>query len=217
MKYAPSPLDASAGRDEMEQALSAYQAYGGPGRVLFLLDSSGSMAGLWQGPSGGPGLLRQTLGGLGTADEYGVWAVADTGDGPYETLLGFGAHRREDAEKTLDERARVRDVSADPHAALLAAFDEMEDRKDDGRPQLIVHITDGKHGEHLSGGRLTDVLDRAGASGVPVTVAVLGAGGCDRGPDRRIADVSGGRCLDAGDDVGRRPARRDRPHRNGDD
>ncbi|MEV5232845.1 vWA domain-containing protein [Streptomyces pseudogriseolus] len=203
VKYAPSPLDASAGRDEMEQALSAYQAYGGPGRVLFLLDSSGSMAGLWQGPSGGPGLLRQTLGGLGTADEYGVWAVADTGDGPYETLLGFGAHRREDAEKTLDERARVRDVSADPHAALLAAFDEMEDRKDDGRPQLIVHITDGRHGEHLSGGRLTDVLDRAGASGVPVTVAVLGAGGCDRGrPDRRIADVSGGRCLDAGDDVG---------------
>ncbi|MGA5121150.1 substrate-binding domain-containing protein [Streptomyces pseudogriseolus] len=203
VKYAPSPLDASAGRNEMEQALSAYQAYGGPGRVLFLLDSSGSMAGLWQGPSGGPGLLRQTLGGLGTADEYGVWAVADTGDGPYETLLGFGAHRREDAEKTLDERARVRDVSADPHAALLAAFDEMEDRKDDGRPQLIVHITDGRHGEHLSGGRLTDVLDRAETSGVPVTVAVLGAGGCDRGrPDRRIADVSGGRCLDAGDDVG---------------
>ncbi|MFZ4152276.1 substrate-binding domain-containing protein [Streptomyces pseudogriseolus] len=203
VKYAPSPLDASAGRNEMEQALSAYQAYGGPGRVLFLLDSSGSMADVWQGPSGGPGLLRQTLGGLGTADEYGVWAVADTGDGPYETLLGFGAHRREDAEESLDERARVRDVSADPHAALLAAFDEMEDRKDDGRPQLIVHITDGRHGEHLGGGRLTDVLDRAEASGVPVTVAVLGAGGCDRGrPDRRIADVSGGRCLDAGDDVG---------------
>ncbi|MET9164278.1 VWA domain-containing protein [Streptomyces sp. Akac8] len=203
VSYAPSPLDESAGRDEMEQALSAYQAYGGPGRVLFLLDSSGSMAGLWQGPSGGPGLLRQTLGGLGPEDEYGVWAVADTGDGPYETLLGFGRHGRKDAEEAVDERARVRDASADPHAALLAAFDEMEDRRDDGRPRMIVHITDGRHGENLEGGRLVEVLDRAEASGVPVTVAVLGSGGCDEGrPDRRIAEVSGGRCLDAGDDVG---------------
>ncbi|MEV3959214.1 vWA domain-containing protein [Streptomyces albogriseolus] len=203
VKYAPSPLDESAGRNEMEQALSAYQAYGGPGRVLFLLDSSGSMAGVWQGPSGGPGLLRQTLGGLGADDEYGAWSVADTGDGPYETLLGFGRHAREDAERAVDERARVRDASADPHAALLAAFDEMEDRGDDGRPQLIVHITDGRHGDRLSGGRLREVLDRAEASRVPVTVAVLGSGGCDEGrPDRRIADVSGGRCLDAGDDVG---------------
>ncbi|MFH9330752.1 substrate-binding domain-containing protein [Streptomyces althioticus] len=203
VKLAPSPLDESAGRNEMEQALSAYQAYGGPGRVLFLLDSSGSMADLWQGPSGGPGLLRQTLGGLGAEDEYGVWAVADTGDGPYETLLGFGRHWRKDAEEAVDERARVRDASADPHAALLAAFDEMEDRGDDGRPQMIVHITDGEHGEHLAGGRLREVLDRAEASEVPVTVAVLGSGGCDEGrPDQRIAEVSGGRCLDAGDDVG---------------
>lgn len=135
VSYAPSPLDASAGRDEMERALGAYQAYGGPGRVLFLLDSSGSMAGLWEGPSGGPGLLRQTLGGLGSDDEYGVWAVADTGDGPYETLLGLGRHWREDAEEAVDERARVRDASADPHAALLAAFDELEDRGDDGGPR----------------------------------------------------------------------------------
>lgn len=203
VKFAPSPLDESAGRNEMEQALSAYQAYGGPGRVLFLLDSSGSMADLWQGPSGGPGLLRQTLGGLGGEDEYGVWAVADTGEGPYETLLGFGRHWRKDAEEAVDERARVRDASADPHAALLAAFDEMEDRGDDGRPQMIVHITDGQHGEYLQGGRLREVLNRAESSEVPVTVAVLGSGGCDEGrPDRRIAEVSGGRCLDAGDDVG---------------
>ncbi|MEQ8145647.1 substrate-binding domain-containing protein [Streptomyces sp. OP7] len=203
MMYAPAPLDESAGRDAMERALRDYQAYGGPGRVLFLLDSSGSMADRWQGPSGGPGLLRQSLGGLGTADEYGVWAVADTGDGPYETLLGFGTHRTPDAQRAVDTRARVRDAAADPHAVLLAAFDEMERRRGDGRPQLIVHITDGEHGERLSGGRLTEVLDRAAAGGPPVTVAVLGSGGCDPGrPDRRIADAGGGRCLDAGDDIG---------------
>ncbi|MCT7357169.1 substrate-binding domain-containing protein, partial [Streptomyces sp. 15-116A] len=89
---APSPLDESAGRRAMERALTEYREVGGPGRVLFLLDSSGSMAGLWQGPSGGPGLLRQSLGGLGGEDEYGVWSVAGTGERTQETLLPLASH-----------------------------------------------------------------------------------------------------------------------------
>lgn len=200
---APTPLDESAGRDAMERALRAYRDAGGPGRVLFLLDSSGSMTNLWQGPSGGPGLLRQSLGGLGGQDEYGVWAVAGTGDRPYGTLLRLGPHGRADAERALDTGARVRDAEADPHAALLAALDEMRERGDDRRPQLIVHITDGEDNGRLTGERLDDVLAEARTSGVPVTVVSLQSGGCDPGrPDRRIADASGGRCLDAGDDLG---------------
>ncbi|MEZ3180167.1 substrate-binding domain-containing protein [Streptomyces pimonensis] len=201
--HAPTPLVESAGRDAMERALRAYRDAGGPGRVLFLLDSSGSMIDLWQGPGGGPGLLRQSLGGLGERDEYGVWAVAGTGDRPYGTLLRLGPHGRADAERALDTGARVRDAEADPHAALLAALDEMEERGDDRRPQLIVHITDGEDNDRLTGERLVDVLDGARASGVPVTVVSLQSGGCDPDrPDRRIADVSGGRCLDTGDDLG---------------
>ncbi|MFB9352669.1 substrate-binding domain-containing protein [Streptomyces heliomycini] len=203
MLHAPTPLVESAGRDAMERALRAYRDAGGPGRVLFLLDSSGSMIGQWQGPSGGPGLLRQSLGGLGERDEYGVWAVAGTGDRPYGTLLRLGPHGRADAARALDAGARVRDAEADPHAALLAALHEMGERGDDRRPQLIVHITDGEDNGRLTGERLDDVLDRARATGVPVTVVSLQSGGCDPGrPDRRIADVSGGRCLDLGDDLG---------------
>jgi hypothetical protein len=200
----PTPLDESAGRDAMARTLRAYQDAGGPGRVLFLLDSSGSMTGLWEGPSGGPGLLRQSLGGLGGQDEYGVWAVAGTGDDPpYGTLLPLGPHTRADAERTVDAGARVRDAEADPHAALLAALDEMRDRGDDRRPQLIVHITDGEDNDRLTGDRLDDVLTAARTSGVPVTVVSLQSGGCDRDrPDRRIADASDGRCLDADDDLG---------------
>ncbi|WP_309061572.1 substrate-binding domain-containing protein [Streptomyces sp.] len=199
---APSPLHQSAGRDAMERALKAYQDAGGPGRVLFLLDSSGSMTGLWKGPSGGPGLLRQSLGGLGGQDEYGVWAVAGPGDRPYGTLLPLDRHRRADAERAVGT-ARVRDAEADPHAALLAALDEMTARGDDHRPQLIVHITDGEDNDRLTGDRLDEVLARARTSDVPVTVVSLQSGGCDPDrPDRRIADVSGGRCLDAVDDLG---------------
>ncbi|NED17206.1 VWA domain-containing protein, partial [Streptomyces sp. SID9913] len=142
-------------------------------------------------------------GGLGGRDEYGVWGVAGKPGRPYRTVLPLGPHRRADAERTVTARARVQDAEADPHAALLAAFDVMEGLGADDRPQLIVHITDGEDNDRLTGGRLREVLDRAGTAGVPVTVVSLQNAGCDLDrPDRRIADASGGRCLDTGDDLG---------------
>jgi hypothetical protein len=201
----PEPLDESAGRDEMTNTLDRYRAAHGPGRVLFLLDSSGSMAGLWEGPSGGPGLLKQSLGGLGGQDEYAVWGVSGTsGDRPYETLLPFGPHTRKEAERAVDTRAHVRGAQADPHAALLAALDEMAERGTaDDRPQLIVHITDGEDDTALTAGNLDDVLTRARSAKIPVATVSLDSAGCDRTkPAARIATASGGRCLDAGDDLG---------------
>lgn len=213
--HAPSPLHESAGQRAMERALAEYREVGGPGRVLFLLDSSSSMGRLWEGPSGGPGLLRQSLGGLGGRDVYGVWGVAGGGDEPYRTVLPLARHRRADAERTVMLRAEVQNAEADPHAALLAAFDVMErSGGDDERPQLIVHITDGEDHDRLTGERLREVLDRAGTAGVPVTVVSLQNAGCDPDrPDRRIADASGGRCLDTADDLG--PALQDEVARTG--
>ncbi len=101
---APSPLTESAGRDAMEASLEGYRGANGPGRVLFLLDGSGSMAGQWEGPSGGPGLLKQSLGGLGGRDEYAV-GVSDTGGDTHETVLSFGPHSRKDAERAIDREA----------------------------------------------------------------------------------------------------------------
>ncbi|MEU5887926.1 caspase family protein [Streptomyces sp. NPDC047461] len=201
----PEPLDESAGAEEMTHVLERYRAAHGPGRVLYLLDSSGSMAGLWKGPSGGPGLLKQSLGGLGGEDEYAVWGVSGTsGDRPYETVLPFGPHTRKEAERAVDTRAEVRDAQADPHAALLAALDEMAERGTaDDRPQLIVHITDGEDDTALTAGNLDDVLTRARSAKIPVATVSLASAGCDpTAPAARIATASGGRCLDAGDDLG---------------
>ncbi|GAB2832666.1 hypothetical protein GCM10027073_71440 [Streptomyces chlorus] len=211
---APSALDRFAGRDAMEAALAEYRAAGGPGRVLYLLDSSLSMKkDLWEGPSGGPALLKQSLGGLGERDRYGVWAVADTGDRSYEKLLPIGQHRRADVERTLDARARVRDAEADPRDALDAAFEAMEPFGSDSR-RLIVYITDSEDSDQLSRDHLDDILAGARNSEVPVTVVSLTDHGCDPGrPDRQIADVSRGRCLDSGDDPG--PALRDEVARTG--
>ncbi|MFG3656609.1 caspase family protein [Streptomyces sp. NPDC047706] len=202
---APSLLIESAGRDAMETALRRYRDARGPGRVLFLLDSSGSMAGRWRGPSGGPGLLKESLGGLGGRDEYGVWAVADSArDRSYETLLPFAPHSRGAAEAVIDAGARIRDAEADPHAALVAALAEMAARgADDDRPQLIVHITDDEDAGRLTGARLDDVLTRARLTDVPITTVSLVSGGCDAGrPGALISTASGGRCLDADDELG---------------
>ncbi|GGJ17126.1 caspase family protein [Streptomyces brasiliensis] len=199
----PGKLLESAGRTEMDTALEKYRSANGPGRVLFLLDSSGSMAGRWDGPSGGPGILKQSLGGLGPQDEYGVWAVYGSG---HTVLLPFDRHRNGEAERVLADRnkTRVRDAEADPHAALLAALDDMAGRgKDDDHPQLIVYLTDDEDDNRLKGENLTQVLDKAHQAGVPVAMVSLTSGGCDRGrPDALVSETSGGRCLDAGDDLG---------------
>ncbi|MEU6812860.1 substrate-binding domain-containing protein [Streptomyces sp. NPDC046831] len=201
----PSPLPGAAERTALDTALERYRSANGPGRVLYLLDSSGSMTAQWQGPSGGPGLLKHSLGGLGEQDEYGVWAVHGTsGDRRYDVLLPFDRHRRQDAERLVDGRARVHDAEADPHAALLAALTDMAGRgRDDERPQLIVYVTDDEDDNRLTGDNLRDVLGRAARAGVPVDMVSLVGGSCDQGrPGALIAEASGGRCLDAGDDLG---------------
>ncbi|MEV4784468.1 substrate-binding domain-containing protein [Streptomyces tuirus] len=186
----------------MERALERYGNAHGPGRVLFLLDSSGSMAGRWDGSSGGPGILKQTLPGLGGEDEYGVWAVHGTGDRTHTELLPFGTHERSAAEHALG-KAEVRDAEADPSGALRDALEFMRERgSDDERPQLIVHLTDGEDDGRLAGKALEDVLDRARDAGVPVAMVSLSSSGCDQGrPAPRIAEAGRGRCLDVGDDL----------------
>ncbi|MEV6506621.1 substrate-binding domain-containing protein [Streptomyces sp. NPDC051642] len=203
-----TPADLPAGdRDQqtMENALKRYRGADGPGRVLFLIDDSGSMGALWDGPSGGRGLVKQSLGGLGRGDKYGVWGVSGLNphDAPYKVLLAFGPHARTAAESAID-KATVQDAEADPHAALLAALDYLaEHGVDDSRPRLIVYVTDDEDNTRLTGANLDTVLKKAGSVKVPVAMVSLVSGGCDKGkPDERISDVSGGRCLDADTDLG---------------
>ncbi|MET7988187.1 vWA domain-containing protein [Streptomyces sp. NPDC005281] len=195
----PAPADAVA----MATALRRYRNANGPGQVLFLLDSSGSMGGLWEGPGGAPGILKQSLAGLGDRDEYGVWSVAARGGRPSDVVLPFARHRRADAEKTIDHRTAVRDAESDPDAALRAALEFMAGRgKDDEHPQLILYITDDEDNNHLTGRRLDALLDAMEEKGIPVVMAALDSGGCDQGkPDARISEASGGRCLDTKGDL----------------
>lgn len=195
----PGPADAHT----MASALRNYRNANGPGQVLFLLDSSGSMGDLWEGPGGAPGILKQSLAGLGDQDEYGVWSVTSGGGRTSDVLLPFGRHRRADAEKTIDEKAAVRDAESDPDGALRAAMKFMAGRgKDDEHPQLIVYVTDDEDNNHFTGKGLDVLSDSVKRTGIPVLMAALDSGGCDRGkPDARISEASGGRCLDTKGDL----------------
>ncbi|MFJ4775893.1 caspase family protein [Streptomyces sp. NPDC088762] len=190
----------------MTAALKGYREANGPGRVLFLLDSSGSMGALWEGPGGAPGIIAQSLAGLGERDEYGVWAVASEPGSPrpYSEVLGFGNHRREEAQSVIAANARVKDLEADPYKALVAALEEMGRRGTDGhRPQLIVYITDDEDNNRLTeGGLLAGLLASAREKKTPVVMASLDSGGCDKGkPDAAVSEASGGRCLDTKGDL----------------
>ncbi|MFB7981562.1 caspase family protein [Streptomyces vinaceus] len=202
----PGQLPGPAFPSAMTDALKRYREANGPGRVLFLLDSSGSMGGLWEGPGGAPGIITQSLAGLGPQDEYGVWGVAtEPGSSrPYGEVLGFGKHQREEAQRTITASAQVKDLEADPYRALAAALDHMAQRgTDDHRPQLIVYITDDEDNNRLTeGGRLGDLLASARARRIPVVMASLDSGGCDKGkPDAAVSEASGGRCLDTKGDL----------------
>ncbi|MEU9625533.1 caspase family protein [Streptomyces luteogriseus] len=192
----------SADSSGLDETLEEYGNAHGSGRVLFLLDSSGSMAGLWDGPSAGPGILKRTLPGLGGEDQYGIWAVHGIEGRTHTELLRFRTHPRKDAERALGT-AEVRDAEADPATALLDAMTFMRERgADDERPQLIVYLTDGEDDTRLTGDELEQVVERAGTAGVPVAMVTLNSGACDSGrPGTLIAEASRGRCLDAGDDL----------------
>lgn len=202
----PGQPPARAAQAAMSSALEKYRSAHGPGRVLFLLDSSASMGNLWEGPSGGPGILKQSLGGLGPRDEYGVWAVYGTSGSGHFDLLPFNTHKNTEAGRILADGAttKVHDAEADPHAGLLSALDYMASLgRDDNRPRLIVYLTDDEDNNRLRGAALDEVLTRARLSNVPVTMVSLTNGGCDQSrPDALISAASGGSCLDAGDELG---------------
>ncbi|MFE2147545.1 substrate-binding domain-containing protein, partial [Streptomyces sp. NPDC059456] len=202
----PGPLTSTAVPSEMTRALKGYRDANGPGRVLFLLDSSGSMGSLWEGPGGAPGIIGQSLAGLGDQDEYGVWGVASEPGSPraYGEVLSFGKHPRKEAQAAIAASAQVKDLEADPYRALAAALEFMGQRgTDDHRPQLIVYITDDEdNGRLTEGNRLGELLGSPLLKKTPVVMASLDGGGCDKGkPDAALSEASGGRCLDTKSDL----------------
>ncbi|MBH1937160.1 substrate-binding domain-containing protein [Streptomyces sp. AV19] len=207
------PLSAGEATDTLEK----YRQANAAGRVRFLLDSSGSMNRWWDGANGAREILAQAMGRFGPDDTYGVWGVASEGSGPpYSELLAFGAHGSSSRAAGKDEQDRAAaaarkvaaatpgmSLEADIGGALRAALDGMpRGTEDDGHPQLVVLLTDDEDNGRLDAARGDDLVKLAGDRRVPVVVVSFDSGGCLAGRlDLRLAEASGGRCLDARGDL----------------
>ncbi|MFE6037624.1 caspase family protein [Streptomyces sp. NPDC056452] len=194
----------------LSDTLRRYREALGPGRVLYLLDNSSSMADkrVWDGPGRAKELVTRSMGSLGAKDTYGVWSLA-VRDGKKATdVVPFGPNARDAGQRdgaqravaaagTADLDARIADGLRDALATLRGGS------TDDEQPRLLVLVTDDEDSAAIGKKELGRLLADA-RQGPPVRIVAvsLQSGGCSAGRfGERLTEATGGRCLDPADDI----------------
>ncbi|MGW8884358.1 caspase family protein [Streptomyces sp. NPDC055749] len=196
------------------ETLRRYRQALGPGRVLYLLDNSTSMADkrLWDGSGRAKELVTRSMSSLGAGDAYGVWSVASkkgSKEGSEKDsekggdVVAFGPHTRTAAQKavaaapTADVDARIVDGLREGLGTLRGGPAE------DDPPRLLVLVTDDEDSADIGKQEVAElVADAERAPLVRVVVVSLRSGGCSSGRlNATITEATGGRCLDLSDDI----------------
>ncbi|MFE2915937.1 caspase family protein [Kitasatospora indigofera] len=208
----PAPVDGAtgpgpAGPDtaQITTALAGYAQARLPGRVLFLLDVSGSTADNGK-LAASVAALDRALRVLGPQDSYGLWTfpAAGTAGSGHDEPVPLGSTDPVAGGRALS-RAVALPLSAQLYEAVTQGLDAL--REGAGRqPQLLVVITDGdiRRTDDPQGQEAARALLRSAALGrpqIPVVVAALPAAGCHSTLDD-LAAFSGGRCLPGADGLG---------------
>ncbi|MFF2138265.1 caspase family protein [Streptomyces sp. NPDC058193] len=185
--------------------LSRYRGALGPGRVLYLLDDSTSMADkrVWDGTGGAKALVSRSMSSLGSRDAYGVRTAAVRKGEQAADLVTFGQHTRSDVQRAV---AGAKAVGLDArfadavHAALGTLREEPVEAE---QPRLLVLVTDGEDFEGVTAKEQKELVTEAGRSPlVRIVTASLQDGACTPGRfGEQLAAASGGRCLDPAGDI----------------
>ncbi|WP_327435991.1 VWA domain-containing protein [Streptomyces sp. NBC_01201] len=194
--------DASA---SLNETLSRYRGALGPGRVLYLLDNSTSVADkrLWDGTGGAKELVARSMGSLGAEDSYGVWTAAVAPGKPVTELVGLGPNTGAAVRKAV-AGAGAAAFDARIGAGLRAALTALRgDSTVAEQPRLLVLVTDGEDFEDVGKSEQAALVTDAGRTPpVRIVTVSLQDGACAPGRfGDRLAVASGGRCLDPGDDI----------------
>ncbi|MFF9685904.1 substrate-binding domain-containing protein [Streptomyces sp. NPDC014623] len=189
----------------LNDTLSRYRGALGPGRVLYLLDNSSSMADerVWDGTGGAKELVVRSMRSLAAEDAYGVWETAVEEGEPATDRVPFGlqatagAQRAVAGARTADFDARIAEGLEAALATLRAGPAGAE------QPRLLVLVTDGEDFEAVGKRDQQDLVADAGrAPLVRIVTVSLQDGACAPGRfGERLAEVSGGRCLGPADDL----------------
>ncbi|MEU1123017.1 caspase family protein [Streptomyces sp. NPDC005899] len=185
--------------------LRRYRSALGPGRVLYLLDNSTSMADkrVWDGPGRAKELVTRSMGSLGTKDEYGLWSMAVEEGRKATDLVPFGRNTRAVASEaaasatTADHDARIAEALHDAFTTLRGGTTDAD------QPRLLVLVTDDEDTADIGRKERDGLLTEAKGNPLVRIVSVsLQSGGCAPGRfGERLATATGGRCLDPADDI----------------
>ncbi|MFD4695389.1 caspase family protein [Streptomyces sp. NPDC058463] len=206
----PPPGASTVTAASLSDTLRRYREALGPGRVLYLLDNSTSMADkrVWDGTGRAKELVTRSMGSLGAKDTYGVWSLAVRGGKKATDVVPFGPNARDAgqrdsarravaAARTADLDARIADGLRDALATLRGGS------TDDEQPRLLVLVTDDEDSAAIGKKELGRLLADA-RQGPPVRIVAvsLQSGGCSAGRfGERLTEATGGRCLDPADDI----------------
>lgn len=196
----------------IDQTLSTWGTITRPGRMLAVIDVSGSM--LTPVPTAGGATREQVTvkaaaGGLTLFDDawsVGLWVFATNMDGnrPYQELVPIVPVGQQRAQL----RAGLERVAAKPqgntalYETLLAAYRSVQAGWDPARVNSIVMITDGMDDNPggMSLAQLTAQLHQIVDPARPVEIIVLGIGNqVPRDQIQKITDITGGGVFIASD------------------
>ena len=201
------------GRADLKRFRTLYDAAKSPGRVLMLMDASGSMRqpvtpGKTRLDVASAG-LTQALGLLGSQDQFGLWTFSGPDRKPHRPLLPtintVGAGQRTDAVAKL---AAVTPGGDTPlYRTIVDGIHAVGGAGSAGRKTALVVLTDG---QDTSSDIKLDQTRAAlnAATGIEVYIVAIGEAACGGPHGLGVLTAGHGNCYDTGyDDISNTMAR----------
>jgi Ca-activated chloride channel family protein len=189
----------------LDRVLSTWTTVISPGRLLAVIDVSGSM--LEPVPTAGNATREQVTvesarRGLGLFDDnwaVGLWTFSTNLDGAndYKQLAPIGtlANQRQDVLAGLATIQPKKDGNTGLYDTMLAAYKTVQNGWDPSRVNSVIIMTDGKNEDQqgLSLDQLVDELKKTMDPARPVVVIAIGLGnGVSESELQRITSTTGG-------------------------
>jgi hypothetical protein len=190
----------------IQQTLSTWSAVTQPGRLLAVIDVSGSML---TPVASAPGLNREQVtvraaqGGLGLFDDtwaVGLWVFSTDMDGhtPFKELVPIGplSSQRQDLVNGLNSIQPKKNGNTGLYETTLAAYKAVQQGWDPGRVNSVIIMTDGQQDNPPNGmtlDQLVGELQKAVNPRQPVELIAIGIGtDVSKAELTRITETVGG-------------------------
>jgi Mg-chelatase subunit ChlD len=198
--FAPTscvPVDPAAAKALYESAKS-------PGRVLMLMDASGSMSD--PATTGGTrfsvaaSAFAQALGQIGPEDEFGLWTFSGDRRAPWHPLADIAPGTAAQRTAATTALGGVKPSGNTPlYAAISAGLDQIGQAATFGRTSAVVVLTDGQ--DTTSGLTLQQTQAKIAsvyqAKGVRLFIVAIGEAACEGAQGLSALTEGHGTCLDA--------------------